>query len=348
MKKFLLVIILLLSACAKSEIYMNQELLINDGAYERITYPITPHKQLNTYIKDYIQSERNKCSDRLHVDNEYEFQITYDYYEYDTFISLLFTSYYYSNNEEITTYYPLTYDTQTNTLQTMDSLGYLNQINFYYNGTNIYYLEHDTLKSTYYNIQIQLASSNLDKKPLVAITFDDGPNKKITPKMLDLLAKYQIKATFFLIGEQIERNSEVVSRMIKEGHEIGNHTFSHHNITKLSTNELISEISKTDEALSSFNYQTKLFRPPYGSYTKECVSNISKYFVTWDVDSRDWELLDSKKIYQKVVKDIGDNDIILFHDMYETTYDALVKIIPYLIEQGYEFVTVSELIEMRE
>ena len=136
--------------------------------------------------------------------------------------------------------------------------------------------------------------------------------------------------------------------MLVSGHQIGNHTFTHHNILKLTDEQILEELNKTDAALSKLNYTPTIFRPPYGSYSKECVADISKTVITWDLDSRDWELLDANKIYNKVMKEVKDNDIILMHDMYETTYQAVKRLIPDLLEAGYEFVTVDELLKLSE
>ncbi|MBR3840642.1 MAG: polysaccharide deacetylase family protein [Erysipelotrichales bacterium] len=344
MKRFIICFFLfILCSCNRNEIYIKQNLSMDNDVYERITYPVTPYKELNRYIDELILSITNKYHDTFQSDTVYELQITFDYYEQETTLSFLGTSYFKSTNNEETNYYPFTYDYLNKTFKTLQDIGLNNNYDYYFNGTNIYYVENNELQVIPYTNEVSKTTSKV-----IALTFDDGPNRRITPKILDLLDEYNIKATFFLIGKQIDENQEIVERMLASGHQIGNHTFTHHNILKLSDDEILAELRKTDEALSKLNYTPTIFRPPYGSYTKECVSDISKTVITWDLDSRDWELLDANKVYKKVMSEVKNNDIILMHDMYESTYEAVKRLIPDLLEAGYEFVTVEELLEIRE
>lgn len=317
------------------------------GAYERITYPVTPYKELNKYITDYIIEITNLYHDNREKDtSDYELQITFDYYEYDSYLSFLATVYYTSGDSEEIRYHPFTYNFKMNEFKSLYDIGIKEPGSFYYNGTDIYYLKNCELYVEPYTLTV--SEIMIQIKPKIALTFDDGPNQRITPKILDVLDEYNVKATFFMIGEQIPKNQDIVKRILLSGHQIGNHTFTHRNITKLSEEELIEELRKTDEQLATFNYISTVFRPPYGSYSKTVASKIDKTLITWDLDSRDWELLDAQKVYNKVLKEVKENEIILMHDMYESTYEAVKKLIPELLDEGYEFVTVDELLKCRE
>ena len=183
----------------------------------------------------------------------------------------------------------------------------------------------------------------------IALTFDDGPHCKYTSEILDILSEYGVKATFFTIGENVATYPELVQREIAEGHEIGSHTFSHCNIAKTGDRELLDEIYKCENALGE--YRPRLFRPPEGNCNKhdtEILGSLGYSIILWSVDTKDWTGISSDKIINTVKNNVCDGDIILFHDFncHESgTPEALRVLIPYLKSQGYEMVTVSELIE---
>ena len=191
---------------------------------------------------------------------------------------------------------------------------------------------------------------NTDKKR-VALTFDDGPHYKYTAEILDILDEYGAKATFFVVGELAERYPELILRELAEGHEIGNHTWSHPKMKKLTVDSLKQEILKTEELLNEIaDYRPKLFRPPEGSFSplaEKTAENIDYEVILWTVDTRDWALAGTEEIVSNVKKNVRNGSIILFHDFTRDgahTLDALKILLPYLISEGYEFVTVSELI----
>ena len=178
----------------------------------------------------------------------------------------------------------------------------------------------------------------------IALTFDDGPHPILTPKILDILKKYNIKATFFVVGENVINYPEVASRILNEGHEIGNHTNSHDAVTR-------SEIETCEKIIYELtDYRTKLFRPPQGfinSYVKTTSSSLGYDIILWDIDTRDWDHASPERIYQNVTTNIGAGSIILMHDYISyrsPTPEALERTIPTLLERGYRFVVVSELI----
>ena len=187
----------------------------------------------------------------------------------------------------------------------------------------------------------------------IALTFDDGPSALYTAKILDILNKYDVKATFFIIGENAEQNPELVEREISEGHELGNHTWTHPHMNGCDIKRLCEELNKTKNFLSEkFNYTPKLFRPPEGFCCKtvqKCADKFGYDIVLWDIDTTDWAHNSVGNIV-KAAFGAKSGDIILCHD-YVTkpspTPEALEKFIPELKSRGYSFVTVSELLSAK-
>ncbi|SHJ80751.1 polysaccharide deacetylase family protein [Tepidibacter formicigenes] len=193
-----------------------------------------------------------------------------------------------------------------------------------------------------------------DKK-VIALTFDDGPHPRITPKILDLLKKYDVKATFFVLGKHVQFYPEPLKRIKEEGHEIGNHTFSHIDVKNTSEKKIQEEFEKTqDEVFSVIGEKPTVFRPPFGYYNKAVKKVAKKYgvkIILWSTsqDTKDWSNPGVEKIVRTVLNNICNGDIILLHDYVEgrsQTYEALKVILPELKERGYKFVTISQLIDM--
>ena len=191
----------------------------------------------------------------------------------------------------------------------------------------------------------------------VALTFDDGPDPRFSNDVLDVLKQYNVPATFFLLGSKAVANPEIVKRMQNEGHVIGNHTYSHPNLVEESDlGTLESEVTKTEDALYDIiDYRTKLFRPPFGFLYNELVEKLGEMnynVIAWSVDSLDWQEDPPEVIASRVVDNIHPGAIILMHDGAEpdedrtNTIKSLHQIIPELQEQGYEFVTVPELLNI--
>lgn len=189
-------------------------------------------------------------------------------------------------------------------------------------------------------------SEALPRKKKIAITFDDGPHPVYTLKLLDGLAQRNVKATFFIIGESAERYPEVIKRIHDEGHLLGNHTYSHVQLTCISSTKAIEEIHKTNDILSSITGENvRYIRPPFGLYNKTLAASSDLVPVLWTVDPRDWSVLNTNSVVSHVVKKVKENDVILLHDIFDTSVDAALQIIDSLLEQGYTFVTVDELME---
>lgn len=200
--------------------------------------------------------------------------------------------------------------------------------------------------------KIYFSGSRNDGKK-VALTFDDGPNAIVTPQVLDILEKNEIKATFFVLGNQVNANSDILNRIIEEGHAIGNHSWSHPNFDTLSIKEAIKEIEKTQSVLEkTIGYRPSLFRPPYGALDNEKLDQINQLnvaVVNWTVDTLDWSGNSSEEIINLVREQLYPGGIVLMHDSrrnnyFNNTIDALKQLIPELIAEGYSFVTVPELL----
>lgn len=195
-------------------------------------------------------------------------------------------------------------------------------------------------------------SSHMNDGNKIALTFDDGPHPQYTPLILDILREYNVHATFFLIGENAERNPELVRRILREGHEIGNHTYLHKNLKEHTSGGIYEEIAMAEEAILRIaDQRTKLLRPPGGLYDKqvcETAHRLDYDIILWTVDTFDWKHPTSEEIVQTVESNVQCGDIILCHDFIggapSPTPDAIRKIIPDLLKRGYEFVSVSELI----
>jgi peptidoglycan/xylan/chitin deacetylase (PgdA/CDA1 family) len=187
--------------------------------------------------------------------------------------------------------------------------------------------------------------------PYIAMTFDDGPSAKLTPKLLDLLAAHHIKATFFLIGENAAEHPEIVAREAREGHEVANHSWSHPNLAKMSDDGIRSQLRKTDDVIrSAIGSRPSLLRPPYGSITARQKKWINQEFgykiVLWDVDPLDWRRPGPNVVCNRIVKMARAGSIILAHDIHPGTIDAMSCVLDQLEAKGFKFVTVSELIAM--
>lgn len=185
----------------------------------------------------------------------------------------------------------------------------------------------------------------------IALTFDDGPNPVYTEQILDILRENEVHATFFVIGENAKRYPELITREIAEGHEVGNHTFDHPHLQKLTKEALTREILMGEEALYEIDdYRPRLFRPPEGMCSEEiiaCAEELDYSVILWSIDTLDWAHHSVENITENVMTNIRDGDIILFHDhvsKISPTPEVLRQIIPQLKELGYRFVTVSELI----
>lgn len=180
----------------------------------------------------------------------------------------------------------------------------------------------------------------------VALSFDDGPNLQTTPRLLDGLAKRDVHATFFILGCEVKGKEELLCRIKVEGHQIGQHTYSHVALQNLGEWAVKQELERAEEELQEVLGDGDYWlRPPYGLIRPEQYRLADCPLITWTVDSEDWKLLDAEKVVQSVRGQVQSGDIILMHDIYESSVDAALRIVDELQEEGYEFVTVRELME---
>ena len=181
--------------------------------------------------------------------------------------------------------------------------------------------------------------------PRVALTFDDGPHSIYTKNLLDGLRERGVKATFFVVGENIPGKEDLIRQMEADGHLIGNHTYDHVDISKLSDEENCRELQKTSDLIKEITgHGTAYVRPPFGNWKESMDCKVSMIVVKWTIDTLDWKSKNVTEIIGKVMQQISDHDIILMHDYYETSVEAALQIIDRLQEEGYEFVTVEDLI----
>lgn len=187
------------------------------------------------------------------------------------------------------------------------------------------------------------SESNVKKK--IALTFDDGPHPEYTPMLLDGLKERNVSAAFFLMGKNAEKYPEIVERMYKEGHTIGNHSYSHVQLSEMEELEACKEMTKANEVIKNIIGKTSDYiRPPFGawSHNLDCITNM--IVVLWDVDPLDWKCQNTDLVVKRVVSNVEEDDIILLHDSYETTVEATFQIIDTLEKEGYEFVSLDEII----
>ena len=183
-----------------------------------------------------------------------------------------------------------------------------------------------------------------DLPPKIALTFDDGPSR-YTEKLLEGLKERGVKASFFMIGESAERNQDLVRRVKEEGHLIGNHTYHHVDITKLPDEKAREELKEMDWVIYEIlGEHVEYMRPPFGVWQEKLEQEIDVLPVMWTIDPLDWTTKNVEEIVNKVVTQAGENDIILLHDCYESSVDAALQIVDVLKAEGYEFVTVDQLI----
>ena|GEM_PF-1208680 len=195
---------------------------------------------------------------------------------------------------------------------------------------------------------------NIKDKPgkkYIALTFDDGPHPKYTGRIINILAEKNAPATFFIVGDRGELHPTLLRRIKQANCEIGNHTYNHIDLSKVSRDEFINQIEKCNRAIyNATGEYPKVYRPPFGRISKANEQYLGGKMkkILWTVDSHDWNTQDKNKIVRQVVSSAKDKAIILMHDFYSQSVDALPDILDELKQQGYEFVTVSELIKRRE
>lgn len=273
-----------------------------------ISYPFFSNDDIDNYISGYLNYDS-------YIDGNVI--IDYDIYDNDNLYYLTFYKYFWNDNMVSDGSDSFVIDTSNN------SVSRINKTNY----------EYDVV-----------INRKIDKsKKMIALTFDDGPNYN-TSKVIDVLNKYDIKATFFVLGSRAINNKDILKKMADSGMEIGNHTYNHLLLTKYDENKIRSEIEDTSEVIySATKKRPKLLRPSYGSVNNKIKKVANMPIIIWDIDTLDWKYHNSKRITSRVVNKVRDGDIILMHDIYSASLNALSNIIPILQGNGYEFVTIDEL-----
>ena len=237
-----------------------------------------------------------------------------------------------------------------------DRVKHLLKKNVYINGIsedisqavfNVHDEDKDEDENNLYFPAFNINISNTDK--VIALTFDDGPHNIYTDKILKHLGKNNIVATFFVLGNRIEYNKELLKRMVDLGCEIGNHSLSHKNFANISDQELKNQVESVNNSIKTITgYDIRAVRPPYGISNSKIKKLINKPIVLWNIDPEDWKFKDSLKIRDHVLSKVENGSIILLHDIYESSADASIMIIDELLKQGYKFVTVSQLLQLED
>jgi peptidoglycan/xylan/chitin deacetylase (PgdA/CDA1 family) len=196
--------------------------------------------------------------------------------------------------------------------------------------------------------KLQLEREINPDKPMIALTFDDGPSREYTPEILKVLKENNARATFFVLGAKAEMNPDQLREILESGNEIGSHTYGHLDLTKLEAPALNYQVYTTQEIVKrETGTVPEVLRPPYGFINEALIDKIDFPVVLWSLDTLDWQFRDPDAIYNRVINNIKDGDIVLMHDLYESSVEAAKRIIPELKRRGYQFVTVSELARLR-
>lgn len=279
-----------------------------------INYPYFNNDKVDNYVDNYLSERINT----IILDNGDLF-IDYDYDIKDNNIFIKFYE----------------YVTKLNTIKEN-----IYEINYDYELDNI--IKKRVFEEDNYDI---LNYTKSDK--LVAFTFDDGPSYN-TIKIVNTLVKYDSKATFFLVGNQVEKYAKTMDVLVKNGMDIGNHTYSHKELTKLRDKEILKEIDLTNEVIyNKTGIKPMFLRPSYGAMNKRIKKLSTMPIIIWNIDTLDWKYHNSNKIKDKILKYVSDGDIILMHDTYVATLNAIEMVIPELKKQGYKIVSVSELFKYK-
>lgn len=275
---------------------------------KEISYPFFNTPEIDNYISNYLSE---------YITTKEDILIDYDYVKEDAMYYLTFYQYIFDGNKISNKKDSLLINTEDNTITKIRPISY----------------EYDVVHNKIIN----------NENKLIALTFDDGPNYN-TNKVLDVLEKYNITATFFVLGSKIKGNEYILKRIVNSGHQIGNHTFNHLLLSRYDEETVLEEIKSTSDLIFEVTgTYPSLFRPSYGSVNSKIKKVSECPIIIWDIDTLDWKYHNSDRIAKRVINKARDGDIVLMHDVYSATANSLNVIIPKLQEKGYTFVTVSEL-----
>lgn len=298
----------------------NQKLVVTKNKInitnQEIYYPKFGITKLDSYIEKYI----NEILKNNTASSSQELFIDYDYFNTKEKVNINFYTYTSHNNLASQTVTTINYDLVKGKITKETSI----------------------LKTDYtYDIVNQKIIDSNTK--LVAFTFDDGPSHN-TAKIVDILKKYNATATFFVLGNKVEKYHKTIKYLNDNNMEIGNHTYTHILLTKLNEEKILKEIEDTQKAIyNQIGKYPYFFRPSYGTVSRKIKKTSPLPLVIWSLDTLDWKYHNSKKITNKILSKVKDGDIILMHDTYTATVNAVREVIPKLKEMDYEIVSVSEL-----
>ena len=374
MKKILIIFLLFfITGCSNKNEYIDTIIIENDDLLVNINYPVTG-TELDINIKSDVKNIYNKYQ---YLNGE--LNIDYLYYKANNLISV--SLFIYVNGENIKKNYVKTYF-YNNKISNIKNLVDINKLNkllinkikntninieisdnyeFSFDNTNLYiYFNYN---NNYETIEIPLSDLNIffekEKRVIneiilpnndidyndkvIALTFDDGPSK-YTDELIEYLYQNDCKATFFVLGNKVKNYQDVLNKSISYGNEIGNHSYNHKWLIKLKKEEMINQIEKTQNLIYEYTgYIPTLLRPTYGSINSTLKNSTNLKIVLWNVDTLDWKYKSVDKIVARATKNLKSGNIILMHDIYKRSYDAVKKIVPILKENGYKCVTISEL-----
>lgn len=195
------------------------------------------------------------------------------------------------------------------------------------------------------NDQAREAAATVEAAGTVALTFDDGPHSTYTRELLDGLRQRGVQATFFLIGKNIEGNEDLVRQMAEDGHLIGCHTYNHVDLTRCTQSEAAEEIDQTNSRIAEITGKVvEYIRPPFGNWNSALAEEFPLTVVKWTVDPEDWKCRDRDEVVERVMGEVQDGSIILLHDFYRPSVEAALELVDRLQAEGYQFVTVEELL----
>ncbi|MBQ3353423.1 polysaccharide deacetylase family protein [Candidatus Saccharibacteria bacterium] len=195
---------------------------------------------------------------------------------------------------------------------------------------------------------VRITERDIRGKKLIALTFDDGPSPSTTPALLNILKMRDVPATFFVLGNMARNYPDIIKHASEEGHEIANHTMYHQNLIRISANSVQADINESRSVLEGILGQSpSLTRPPYGNINDNVRRSVGTPMILWSVDTLDWKTRDPDSILSVAMDEVHDGAIILMHDIYDTTVSAVPKLIDTMRQNGYEFVTISELVKER-
>ncbi len=183
----------------------------------------------------------------------------------------------------------------------------------------------------------------------VALTFDDGPSRENTETILNVLSEYQAHATFFVVGNRVPVDKDILQKELQGHHEIENHSYDHSNLARLKWKKVKAQMKKTDALVkeATGGYKMSYLRPPYGAISDKMRKDLDRPMILWSLDTLDWKTDKPGKVFKAVKKNVKDGDIILMHDIHSSTAEAVKKIVPWLASQGYDMLTVKELFERK-